>query len=148
MSRFSWCGWEVEVSKEDTSAWYGQAGEWDCPCGHCRNFLALARGRELPDELLEILDMLSIPPEKATFVCELYHEAAGIFYQVGFRVAGRIISRPERPQPARGGFQGCGEERCAPFEAPGFPEPAFEVELCLALPWVLNEPVEGPPKEP
>ena len=33
-----------------------------CPCGHCRNFVALARERKLPEELLAILDSLSIPP--------------------------------------------------------------------------------------
>ena len=42
----------VEVDEPATRAWYAQAGDWGCECGHCRNFLALAKERRLPEELL------------------------------------------------------------------------------------------------
>ena len=74
MTEFAWHGYTVEVDGPATRAWYAQAEEWSCTCGHCRNFLALAKERRLPEELLEILDGLGIPPEKATYVCELYHD--------------------------------------------------------------------------
>ena len=65
------------MDEQATRACYAQAPDWDCTCGHCRNFLALARERKLPEELLAILDSLSIPPEKATYVCELYDDGTG-----------------------------------------------------------------------
>ena len=74
MTRLSLWGYELEVDEQATRAWYAQAEEWGCTCGHCRNFLALARERKLPEEILHILDSLSIPAEKATYVCELYHD--------------------------------------------------------------------------
>ena len=74
MTHFSWYGYEVEVDEAATAGWYAQAEDWGCTCGHCRNFLALARERRLPEEILEILDALRIPPAKATYVCELYHD--------------------------------------------------------------------------
>ena len=66
MTRFSWHGYEVEVDKTATSAWYAEAADWGCACGRCRNFLTLARERRLPGEILEILDRLSVPPARAT----------------------------------------------------------------------------------
>ena len=74
MTEFSWYGYAVEVDEAATRAWYAQAGDWSCACGHCRNFLVLAKERRLPTELLDILAALGIPPEKATYVCELYHD--------------------------------------------------------------------------
>ena len=68
MTCFSWFGYEVEADETATAAWYAQAEDWGCACGHCRNFLALARERRLPEEILAILDSLRIPPEKATYV--------------------------------------------------------------------------------
>ena len=64
MTRLSLWGYELEVDEQATRAWYAQAEEWSCTCGHCRNFLVLARERKLPEEILHILDSLSIPVEK------------------------------------------------------------------------------------
>ena len=111
MTRFSWYSYEAQVDLEASRDYYEKAGEWDCSCGHCRNFLALARGRKLPEELLAILDSLSIPPEKATYVCELYYD------------------------------KDCHETY--PVE-PEFPQPNFDLDVSLYLPWVLDEPVDGP----
>ena len=74
MTNFSWYGYEAQVDLETTRSYYAHAPDWDCICGHCRNFVALARERKLPQELLAILDSLSIPPEKATYVCELCYD--------------------------------------------------------------------------
>ena len=98
MTHFSWYGYEVEVDETATQNWYAQAEDWGCECGHCRNFLALARERRLPEEILEILDALRIPPTKATYVCELYHDEdwaeKGLLYQFSWRVAGKMLDKP------------------------------------------------------
>ncbi len=46
-------GYRVGLDPEATRAWYRIGDRWDCGCGHCRNFLALARHRQLPGEVLE-----------------------------------------------------------------------------------------------
>ena len=155
MTRFSWYGYEAQVDEQATRDYYEKAGEWDCPCGHCRNFVALARERRLPEELLAILDSLSIPPEKATYVCELDDrdwKEKGVLYEISWRIAGTVVKKPESREnegtkwgpPVRlPGFQlMLGHEVC-PVE-PDFPEPNFDLDVSLYLPWVLDEPVEGP----
>ena len=156
MTRFSWYGYEAQVDEQATRDYYEKAGEWDCSCGHCRNFLALARGRKLPEELLAILDSLSIPPEKATYVCELYYDKdwreKGLLYQLEWRIAGRVVKRPESkenegtewgPQVKQPGFYLMLGHETYPVE-PEFPKPNFDLEVSLYLPWVLDEPVDGP----
>ena len=39
---------QVEVDKAATRDWYAQSEGWDCDCGHCRNFLTLARVLDEP----------------------------------------------------------------------------------------------------
>ena len=157
MTRFSWFGYEAEVDEKAASAWYAQADAWDCTCGHCRNFLALARGRKLPEELLTILDRLSIPPEKATYVCELYHDETwrekGLLYELCWRLPGQILDRPsgENCGPNWGpvvkfpwGNIVLGHE-CDPCsEAENLPTPNFDLICTMYLPWVLDESVDGP----
>lgn len=154
MTRFSWFGYEAEVDEQTVRSWYAQADEWGCTCGHCRNFLALARARKLPEELLSILDSLSIPPEKATYVCELDDrdwKEKGLLYEISWRVAGEVVKKPESNQnegtpwgpPAwlRSCWLMLGHETCPVAE--GFPQPNFDLDVSLYLPWVLDEPVDG-----
>ena len=128
-------GYQVELDVKETLDWYRKADEWGCECGHCRNFLNLAKSRKLPVSVKEVLDRLDIPAEKATYVCELYTDDSGIHYQFSYRIAGRILSESES--------NGTGNARCRhepyPYGAPGFPEPHFDLEFYETLPWVLNE---------
>ena len=156
MTAFSWYGYGIQVDRKATRGYYEKAGDWDCPCGHCRNFLALARERRLPEELLAILDSLSIPPEKATYVCELYHgkdwKEKGLLYQLSWRVAGTILDKPAGADSGQnwgplvelpwGGLM-LGHETF-PVK-PEFPQPHFDLDVSLYLPWTLDEPAEGPP---
>lgn len=146
MTRFSWFGYEVEVDEQATRWWYAQAEEWGCTCGHCRNFLALARARELPEELLSLLDRLSIPPEKTTDLSELYDQGGKLLYDLHYRVAGRVLSSP--PEGAELSENGlwCMEQNFYPYGAEGFPEPCFDLCFSPWLPWVLDEPIDGPNK--
>ena len=98
MTNFSWYGYEARVDLETTQDCYEKAGDWDCPCGHCRNFVALARERKLPEELLAILDSLSIPPEKATYVCELYYDKD--WREKGPALPARVADRGQGGQKA------------------------------------------------
>lgn len=127
-------GFSVSVDEEATREWYETAGPWDCICGHCRNFLALTKVRGLPPVILETLYWLGIPPEKATYVCELYTDEKGIHYQFSYRLAGRILEgRVLDGSPGR-----CTHE-LYPYGAPNFPKPYFDLEFFLSLPWVLEE---------
>ena len=49
MKRLSWAGYTVEVDEPATRDCYARAEDWGCECGHCRNFVALARERKMPD---------------------------------------------------------------------------------------------------
>ena len=88
-------GFSVEVDEDATRDWYAKAEEWGCTCAPCRNFTALARKRMLPGPVLEILDQLGLPPEKATYVCELYSGESGHCYEFSYRIAGNILSGDE-----------------------------------------------------
>lgn len=133
-------GFSVEIDETSTRRWYAAAEEWGCACGDCSNFLALARKRQLPASVLESLDKLGIPPEKATYVCHLYDNEKGHLYQFSYRIAGNILNRSEEADTKEYG-QCCHEPY--PYGAPGFPEPHFDLEFWVTLPWVLDEPRAG-----
>ena len=124
----------VEIDEVSTRRWYADAEEWGCDCGDCRNFLALAQKRQLPAFVLEQLDKLDIPPEKATYVCQMYPDGDGQHYQFSYRIAGNILSG----EATTGAVRCCHEPY--PYGAPGFPEPYFDLEFWVTLPWVLDEP--------
>ena len=124
----------VEIDETSTQRWYTSVEEWGCVCRDCRNFLTLAQKRQFPAFVLEHLDKLGIPPEKATYVCHLYDDEKGHLYQFSYRIAGNILSE----ETATGAGRCCHE--MYPYGAPGFPEPHFDLEFCVTLPWVLDKP--------
>ncbi len=126
-------GCSVEIDTEATKNWYETNDEWGCECGDCRNFVALAKKRALPSPLLECLDDLGIPAEKATYVCEIIPKDEGHLYQFSYRIAGKIINEgSDNCLP-----QSWGEPRCCheiyPYGAPDFPQPHFDLEFWLIL---------------
>jgi len=169
MERYTWGQYEVEVDEAVTRAWYAQAGEWDCECGHCRNFMAVAD--QLPVELLTLLDQLGISAKKAVYVCNLISRKGDcLLYEIRYRLAGRILKREEQEPEKKGflqvlrSFFSIREKeirkpdypdpwywfRC--LDEPGtlcglypeaFPQPCFEMCIQLWLPWVLDEPIDG-----
>jgi probable rRNA maturation factor len=143
MGVYTWEGYQVEVDEETTRAYYSDSIEWECTCGHCRNFVLLAQERRLPVDILALLDKLGIPPEKASYVCELYDKDEKIYYQVNYRLAGRVLEGPEKAASSLGetGLL-CGRET-APGSADDFPEPFFDLMYFLWLPWIDNIPL-GP----
>ena len=48
MLEYNLFGYEVEIDKNATTAWYTASNVWGCECGDCRNFLALAQKRAFP----------------------------------------------------------------------------------------------------
>lgn len=132
MSTIELWGSFVEMDRAATQSWYAQASPWGCDCGHCRNFLNLARKKALPTPVLDTLEALGIPPEKATYVCQIYPDGDGHLYQFSYRIAGTV--RLEGPAVSRD----WGEGRCChepyPHGAPEFPQPHFDLEFWASLP--------------
>ncbi|MBQ8588946.1 MAG: hypothetical protein IJ486_00615 [Firmicutes bacterium] len=130
--------YEVEIDEEVTAVWYQAKDEWDCDCDDCQYFLELAKGRELPEPILAVLDELNIAPEKATYVCEMMPKEQGHLYQFSYRIAGRFLNEDTVESV---GFH-WGEVRCChepyPYGAPGFPTPHFDLEFWVTLPWILE----------
>ena len=128
-------GYLVELDLEATRKWYSQADAWGCSCGHCRNFLEHAKRNTLPGAVSAALKELDIPAEKATYVSELYTDKDGVHYQFSYRLAGTILAAPSQEVTALG--------RCChepyPYGAPNFPEPHFDLEFWVTLPWILEE---------
>ncbi len=138
MERKNLFGYQVEIDREATAKWYAGSDGWACECGHCRNFLQLAKKRELPAPIMEALDDLGIMPEKATYVCELYTYESGLLYQFSYRIAGGILIAPDQEKDENWGRGHCCHETY-PYGAPGFPEPHFDLEFFAILPWILEE---------
>ena len=134
MKKFTLFDYSVEADLEATQNWYTQANAWGCSCGHCRNFLEHAKRNTLPGAVSATLKELDIPAEKATYVSELYTDEDGVHYQFSYRLAGRILASPE--QHDKNG-------RCChepyPYGAHNFPEPHFDLEFWVTLPWILEE---------
>ena len=95
MKEYDFGDFRVEVDEEATRDYYADSMEWDCTCAYCRNFVFLARERKLPEDMLELLDKLGIPPEKATYAFEVNGEDEDLLYHVFYRVAGHIVDEPE-----------------------------------------------------
>ncbi|MBR4049136.1 MAG: hypothetical protein IKK09_01430 [Clostridia bacterium] len=137
MQKHNLCNYQVEIDKNATTKWYEEYDGWGCECGHCHNFLRLAKMKKLPLHIIQILDELDISPEKATYVCELYTDDMGIHYQFSYRIAGTIIDTPIT------NGENWNEGRCChepyPYGAPDFPKPHFDLEFYATLPWILEE---------
>ena len=135
MKKLTLFDYSVEVDLESTYNWYTQTNAWGCSCGHCRNFLAHAKRGTLPDTVLTVLKELRIPPEKVTYLSELYTDEDGVHYQFSYRVTGTIMAEPPQEVTVLG--------RCChepyPYGAPNFPEPHFDLEFWVTLPWILEE---------
>ena len=56
---------EIEVDEAATKQWYANAENWGCECGHCNNYLEIARRRELPDKVHHYLSIFGILGEAA-----------------------------------------------------------------------------------
>ena len=134
MEKLNLWGQELEIDRDATIGWYETADAWGCECDSCKNFVALAKKRELPTPLLEALDGLGIPAEKATYVCKIVPKGNGSLYQFSYRIAGK------KPDESTESFdlQPWGEPRCCheiyPYGAPDFPEPHFDLEFWVVLP--------------
>ena len=128
-------GYLVELDLESTQKWYSQADAWGCSCGHCRNFLEHAKRNTLPETVSEALKELDISAEKVTYVSELYTDEDGVHYQFSYRLAGKILAAPSQEKTILG--------RCChepyPYGASNFPEPHFDLEFWVTLPWILEE---------
>ena len=132
---------QIEVDDTATERWYRHAFPWNCDCAHCRNFLAAAKARLLPAELLQFLDLFAIPPEKAYYVCmiplcDTDWREHGCYYMVNYRLSGRIVGMMKSGKKRDMEFSTLELE---PFWEPGFPEPHFDLRAFVTIPWILVE---------
>ena len=58
MKVFDLVGFQVEIDEVAIKEWYDKADEWNCECEDCRYFVALAKEKELPCAVLDILCMI------------------------------------------------------------------------------------------
>lgn len=134
MKEFDLFGYQVEIDEVATKEWYNKADEWGCDCEDCRHFVLLAKRKEFPSVILEILEQFGILPEKATYVCEIFTEDDKSLYQFSYRMVGNII---KEGNPDKKDFE-WGEARCThepyPYGAPGFPETHFDLEFWVKFP--------------
>ena len=127
-------GFQVEIDEMATREWYEKADEWGCECEDCRHFIDLAKKKELPVPVMEILGQFGIVPEKATYVCEMITEEHKVLYQFSYRMAGTIVKeRIDGTKDLGWGEVYCGHEPY-PHGAPGFPKPHFDLEFWVRLP--------------
>ena len=138
MKKIDLFGYCVEIEENTTKDWYEKSNGWTCNCAHCQNFLLLAKKKELPKEVLDTLRGFDIPSEKPTYVCEIISEEGQLLYQFSYRIAGNILKEGTDQK-----FD-WGEARCCheiyPYGAPDFPEPYFDLEFWVHLPWILKYP--------
>ena len=138
MKYYAMLNCEIEVDEEKTMQWYANANEWGCDCGHCINFLAVAKRNLLPNYVLEHLSFFGIPPAKATYVCCLNGDIQKPIYEFSYRIAGRILKDNTSTIAEQARF--CHETY--PYGAPGFPEPHFDIEFFTELPWIIGDTAE------
>lgn len=134
MTHYSLLNCEIEVDEVKTQQWYAQAEDWGCDCQFCVNFLETAKQSQLPAMVLDLLSIFAIPPEKATYVCCLNTDREKPLYQFSYRIAGNILKSSPSATVGAAGF--CHETY--PYGAPGFPEPHFDLEFIVRLPWVMH----------
>ena len=130
-------GIPVEIDEAATAQWYSKQESWGCECAECRNFVALAKQKKLPEQVHSVLSELKIDADKATYVCEIIPKDDGHLYQFSYRIAGRILN----DATVNGVVEDWGEVRCChepyPYGAPGFPTPHFDLEFGVTLPCLL-----------
>ena len=134
MKEYKLFGYQVEIDEMATKEWYDKAEEWGCECGDCRHFVALAKKRELPHAVIEILDQFGIAPEKATYVCEMITEDYLVLYQFSYRIAGNILKERDGKAQDFGKVEAYCSHEPYPYGAPGFPAPHFDLEFWVRLP--------------
>ncbi len=138
MTSYDLFGFQVELDEAATCTWYATADMWGCTCKPCQNFLEVAKNGRLPISIKALLERFQIPPEKATYVCELYRKDMHICYQFSYRIAGKLLEeKTEYHAQSFGGVRCCHEPY--PYGALTFPTPHFDLEFSAELPWILNK---------
>jgi hypothetical protein len=139
---FSLSGYEIEVDTAATAAFYQTAPTLtaSCQCQDCRNY-EQAVG-QLSTVALEFFDDLGVDPAKPAEVYTL-GDTVPVWYGGFYHLCGQLLEVPKVPQADAWhrlsdalsvSFRG----ECDLLED-GFPTPAFQMEISLTLPWVLNE---------
>ena len=139
MQTYRFGKYSVEIDEKSTQDWYKNADGWNCPCAPCQNFIELAKKKALPSFVMDPLGKLQIPPEKPTYLCEIYDNEEGYHYHFSYRIAGNILEKEVDPAATNEWIDKieCYHE-IYPYGAPGFPTPHFDLVFYVTLPWILD----------
>ena len=67
MKEFDLFGFQVQIDEVATREWYEKADEWGCECEDCRHFIDLAKRKELPVAVMEILGQFGFSIKDETY---------------------------------------------------------------------------------
>ncbi|MDF2566833.1 MAG: hypothetical protein K0R90_289 [Oscillospiraceae bacterium] len=141
----------LEVDYEKTKEYYTNAQQYECECIYCKNYIAAASG--LPKETKEFLEILGIDYMKIALVSKLYADENKVSYDCYCRIAGWIMSNhavEKRTQDNRVYYVRVVEEiaemgiffhddRNIFYDCHDFPDPCFEMNFKVFLPWKLEK---------
>ena len=132
-------GWEFDVDISATEAYSAREAADHCDCAYCRNFYASADGH-YPD-LRPFLAQFGVNMEAPDALMP-YDSIDGMEYDAFYSVRGKIIA--SGLLPIRIGNIEVHPERFAHLQIDAHcDEPYFYLNITpIALPWVLNEPME------
>lgn len=134
----------IQVDVAATRSYYDAHGEiaGGCDCAYCRNFAAAAE--TVSPRLRTFLDALGLDLRKPREVMELGPGTGNRrLYEAFYHLVGKL----ETGGPARVEI---GEDHAGFYEdcdllPPNFPQPCFQMNVALELPWLLKEAAPGAP---
>ena len=145
--------YQLEIDAERTAKFYREAGFNTCDCDECRNFaLAVAH---LPEHVVTFLRQFGIDPAKPAEMSGLYAPSDDtIFYNGFYHICGTIVKGTNAYiQVGEKSFEldpqytiELDRENIVYFTPDihlledDFPTPAFQMECCFILPWLLSKP--------
>jgi len=135
-------GYELEIDKQATIAAY--KGDYiDCDDIYSQNFREA--WKYIPRALVDVMETMGINPVRFNHVTHWTELKDGIhLYSVKYNIVGKIVSSPEIPDPHKlftsDDYEVLFHERVNFPD--GFPEPRFEMEIFVHLPWVHKDPPE------
>ena len=145
--------YELQIDAERTAQFYRETALNTCDCDGCRNFVLAAT--QLPDHVASFLRQFGIDPAKPAEISAVYAPSDNtVFYNGFYHICGTIekgtnayIQVGEKSFKLDPQYTIELDRENLVFFSPdvhlledNFPTPAFQMECCFTLPWLLSEP--------
>lgn len=141
MKEFVFPAGRIATDPTANRVWYDNCGTpaGGCDCAYCRNFLAAVE--KLPQKILDLMDTLGVDIRKPDEAAQNCREEDGFHrYSAWYHLSGVLLED---------GAETALAENCTYWfqsvcymKAEHFPDPHFQLNLNLCLPWVLDEPCD------